>query len=105
MDVALEAWRALSMNASTAWAHCNKRAMGTPIRCWAPLLQDAMGPGLAAGVLAAQSVNVLQRVRLSPSRLCLPVSRRDSRVPVARGAHCSANCNGPKQRVQCDEPS
>ncbi len=74
-----------------------------------------MGPGLAAGVLAAQSVNILLQGCLPSSRLRLRVpiallpamgpTLRDSRAPVARGAHCSANCNGPKQRVQRDEPS
>ncbi len=42
MDVA-EAWRALSLNASAAWAHCNKRAMGTPIRCRAPIAPGCNG--------------------------------------------------------------
>ncbi len=74
------------MNASAAIAdsllgtHCSK---------------IAMGPGLSAGVPAAQSFDVLFQVRLSPSRLCLPVSRRDSRVPVARSW----------QRGERDEPS
>jgi hypothetical protein len=53
-----------------------------------------MGPGLAAGVLAAQSFDVLFQVRLGTSRLRLPVSQRDSRVPVARSL----------QRVERDEP-
>ncbi|MGH8694216.1 MAG: hypothetical protein ACREVM_08310, partial [Burkholderiales bacterium] len=35
---------------------------------------------LAAGVLAAQSFDVLFQVRLSPLRLCLPVSQRDSTI-------------------------
>ena len=34
------------------------------------------GYAVATGVLAAQSVNVLQRVRFSPSWLRLPVSQR-----------------------------
>jgi hypothetical protein len=35
---------------------------------------------LSAGVLAAQSFDVLLQVRLSSSRLCLPVSQRDSTI-------------------------
>ena len=35
---------------------------------------------LSAGVLAAQSLDVLFQVRLGPSRLCVPVSLRDSSI-------------------------
>lgn len=35
---------------------------------------------LSAGVLVAQSLNVLFQVRFGPSRLCLPVSPRDSAI-------------------------
>ena len=42
--------------------------------------RDAATTSLTAGVLAAQSFNVLFQVRLSPSRLCPPVSRGVSAV-------------------------
>ncbi|ALA58875.1 hypothetical protein NITMOv2_2462 [Nitrospira moscoviensis] len=50
------------MNASTATAD-------TPLRQANMLL-----PGMLAGVLATQSVNILLQVCLPPSWLCLPVS-------------------------------
>jgi hypothetical protein len=40
----------------------------------------AAATSLTAGVLAAQSFDVLFQVRLSPSQLCLPVSQRDSTI-------------------------
>ena len=40
----------------------------------------AVATSLSAGVLAVQSLNVLFQVRLSPSRLRSPVSRRDSTI-------------------------
>jgi hypothetical protein len=40
----------------------------------------AAAPSLSAGVLAAQSLNVLFQVRFGPSRLRLPVSRSDSTI-------------------------
>ena len=40
----------------------------------------AAATSLSAGVLAAQSLTVLFQVRFGPSRLCLPVSQRDSTI-------------------------
>jgi hypothetical protein len=67
--------------------------------------QIAMGPGLAAGVLATRFLNVLFHGRLGTSRLrvgapialspAMGPTQRDARVPVARSS----------QRVERDEPS
>ena len=56
------------MNASAAIAHSLLR------QAWPQY------PSGQAGGLAAQSVNVLQRVRLPPSRLRAPVSQRDCAI-------------------------
>jgi hypothetical protein len=56
------------MNASAAIAD-------SPLRTHCSKI--AMGPGLSAGVLAAQSVDILFQVCLPPLRLCLPVSLGD----------------------------
>jgi hypothetical protein len=46
----------------------------------AAIADSPLRQSLMAGVLAAQSLDVLFQVRLGPSRLCLPVSPGDCAI-------------------------